>query len=46
MQKICRARHPEFIEAVKNLPRAKRDRFLKYVFDIDGCNALSLPEGN
>jgi len=46
MQKICRARHSEFIEAVKNLPRAKRDRFLKYVFDIDGCNALSLPEGN
>jgi len=46
MQKICRARHPEFIEAVKNLPKFKRDRFLKYIFDIDGCNALSLPEGN
>jgi len=46
MQKICRTRHAEFVDAVKNLPRVKRDRFLKYVFDIDGCNALSLPEGN
>ena len=46
MQKVCRARHPEFVEAVTNLPREKRDRFLKYVFDLDGCNALTLPEAN
>jgi|CZKF01.1.fsa_nt_gi hypothetical protein len=44
MQKVCRARHPEFVEAVTKLPREKRDRFLKYVFDLDGCNALTLPE--
>ncbi len=45
MQKVCRARHPEFVEAVTKLPREKRDRFLNYIFDLDGCNALSLPEG-
>jgi hypothetical protein len=44
MEKVCRARHPEFVEAVTKLPREKRDRFLKYVFDLDGCNALTLPE--
>jgi hypothetical protein len=46
MQKVCRARHSEFIEAVTKLPREKRDRFLKYIFDIDGCNALTLPEAD
>jgi hypothetical protein len=44
MEKVCRARHSEFEEAVTKLPREKRDRFLKYVFDLDGCNALTLPE--
>ena len=43
MQKICRVRHPEFIAAVAKLPLDKKDRFLRYVFDPDGCNALSLP---
>jgi hypothetical protein len=46
MQKVCRAKHPEFVEAVTKLPREKRDRFLKYVFDLDGCNALTLPEAD
>ena len=46
MQKVCRARHTEFVEAVTKLPREKRDRFLKYVFDLDGCNALALPEAD
>lgn len=45
MQKVCRARHAEFIEAVAKLPEEKKDQFLKYVFDPDGCNALTLPEG-
>jgi hypothetical protein len=44
MEKVCRAKHAEFFDAVTKLPREKRDRFLKYVFDFDGCNALSLPE--
>jgi hypothetical protein len=44
MQKVCKARHAEFFDAVAKLPREKRDRFLKYVFDLDGCNALTLPE--
>jgi hypothetical protein len=44
MQKVCRAKHAEFFDAVTKLPTEKRDRFLKYVFDLDGCNALSLPE--
>jgi hypothetical protein len=44
MQKVCRAKHEEFYDAVTKLPRDKRDRFLKYVFDLDGCNALTLPE--
>jgi hypothetical protein len=46
MQKVCRAKHDLFFDAVTKLPREKRDRFLKYVFDLDGCNALSLPEAN
>ena len=46
MQKVCKARHAEFFDAVTKLPREKRDRFLKYVFDLDGCNALTLPEAN
>jgi hypothetical protein len=46
MQKVCRAKHDEFFDAVTKLPREKRDRFLKYVFDLDGCNALTLPEAN
>ena len=46
MQKVCHAKHPEFVEAVTKLPREKRDRFLKYVFDLDGCNALTLPEAD
>jgi hypothetical protein len=45
MQKICRSRHSEFVEAVTKLPPEKKDRFLKYIFDLDGCNALTLPEG-
>jgi hypothetical protein len=45
MQKVCKARHSEFFDAVTKLPREKRDKFLKYVFDLDGCNALTLPEG-
>ena len=44
MQKVCRARHTEFVAAVAKLPWQKRDRFLKYIFDLDGCNALTLPE--
>jgi hypothetical protein len=44
MQKVCRAKHDVFFDAVTKLPREKRDRFLKYVFDLDGCNALTLPE--
>jgi hypothetical protein len=44
MQKVCKANHAEFFDAVKKLPIEKRDRFLKYVFDFDGCNALTLPE--
>jgi hypothetical protein len=44
MEKVCRAKHDEFFDAVTKLPREKRDRFLKYVFDLDGCNALTLPE--
>jgi hypothetical protein len=39
MEKVCRAKHAEFFDAVAKLPREKRDRFLKYVFDLDGCNA-------
>lgn len=46
MEKVCKARHAEFFEAVTKLPREKRDRFLKYVFDLDGCNALTLPEAD
>ena len=44
MQKVCKAKHAEFFDAVTKLPREQRDRFLKYVFDLDGCNALTLPE--
>jgi hypothetical protein len=45
MQKVCRAKHSQFIKAVMELPEEKRDQFLKYIFDPEGCNALTLPEG-
>jgi len=45
MQKVCRAKHSQFIKAVVELPEEKRDQFLKYIFDPEGCNALTLPEG-
>jgi hypothetical protein len=44
MQKVCHARHSEFVQAVANLPREKKDQFLKYVFDPQTCDALTLPE--
>jgi len=43
MQKVCRARHPEFVAAIAKLPPEKRDRFLRNVIDPEGCNALALP---
>jgi hypothetical protein len=46
MQKVCKAKHAEFFDAVTKLPREKRDKFLKYVFDLDGCNPLTLPEAD
>jgi hypothetical protein len=46
MQKVCRVRHSEFVDAVARLPLQKRDRFLKYIFDPDECNALTLPEAD
>jgi hypothetical protein len=44
MQKVCRAKHAEFIQAVAKLPREKKDQFMKYIFDPDACNALTLPQ--
>ncbi len=44
MQKVCRARHSEFVDAVAKLPWQKKDRFLMYIFDPEACNALTLPE--
>ena len=44
MQKVCRARHSEFVEAIAKLPAEKMEEFLKYVFNPDGCDALALPE--
>lgn len=43
MQKVCRVKHAEFVAAVEKLPPDKKDRFIRYVFDLDGCNALALP---
>ena len=44
MQKVCRAKHAEFIQAVAKLPREKKDQLMKYIFDPDACNALTLPQ--
>ncbi|MGA3161262.1 MAG: hypothetical protein ABSC77_08585 [Terracidiphilus sp.] len=46
MQKVCRVKHSEFLDAVAKLPREKKDRFLKYIFDPQECNALTLPEAD
>jgi len=46
MEKICRAKHAEFVAAVAKLPWEKKDRFQKYVFDSEDCNALTLPEAD
>jgi hypothetical protein len=45
MQKVCRARHTEFVEAIAKMPPEKMEEFLKYVFNPDGCDPLALPEG-
>ncbi|MFY9854249.1 MAG: hypothetical protein WAK26_10285 [Terracidiphilus sp.] len=45
MQKVCRARHTEFVEAIAKMPAEEMEEFLKYVFNPDGCDALALPEG-
>jgi len=45
MQKVCRARHTEFVQAIAKMPAEKMEEFLKYVFNPDGCDALALPEG-
>jgi hypothetical protein len=45
MQKVCRVRHTEFIDAVAKLPAEKKEQFLKYIFDPEECDALTLPEG-
>jgi hypothetical protein len=44
MQKVCKARHEDFVQAIAKLPPAKMRRFLRYVFNPDGCDALALPE--
>jgi hypothetical protein len=44
MQKVCRARHTEFVDAIAKMPAEKMEEFLKYVFNPDGCDALALPE--
>ncbi|MGA2349274.1 MAG: hypothetical protein ABSF70_02480 [Terracidiphilus sp.] len=46
MEKVCRVKHSEFVNAVAKLPLEKQQQFLKYVFSLDGCHALALPEGD
>ena len=44
MQKVCRAKHPEFVKAVEGLPIDQRGWFVKHVFNPEGCHALALSE--
>jgi len=44
MQTVCRAKHPEFVKAVGELPTDKKDWFVKHVLNPEGCHALALPE--
>jgi hypothetical protein len=44
MQRVCRAKHREFVKAVDQLPPDAKKWFLSSTFNPDGCHALHFPE--
>lgn len=44
MEKVCRAKHREFLKAVDGLPSGRRDWFVGHILDPKKCRALALPE--
>ena len=44
MQKVCRAKHREFVAAANKLPPEDKKWFVWKVFDPEGCRAIKLPE--
>ena len=44
MQKVCRARHEEFLRAVDHLSPDAKKWFLTSTFNPGGCHALHFPE--
>lgn len=44
MQKVCRAKHKEFLRAVDHLSPDEKKWFLTSTFNPNGCRALHFPE--
>jgi hypothetical protein len=39
MQPVCKAKHPEFVKAVKELPGDQREWFVNHVFNPESGRA-------
>lgn len=46
MEKVCRAKHREFVKAVEQLPPGEKKWFLENTFNPDGCHPLHFPEAD
>jgi hypothetical protein len=44
MQKVCRARHREFVDAVDKLSAENKSWFMSKIFDPDMCKTFAFPE--
>ena len=44
MQKVCKARHKQFVDAVNNLSAKDKNWFVSKIFNLDGCHPLLFPE--
>jgi hypothetical protein len=46
MEGVCHSKHAEFVDAVNQLPPARKKWFLAKIFNPDGCHALAHPEAD
>jgi hypothetical protein len=44
MERVCRSKHAEFVDAVNQLPAARKKWLTTKIFDPAGCHALAHPE--
>ncbi|MGH9599340.1 MAG: hypothetical protein ACRD27_05715, partial [Terracidiphilus sp.] len=44
MQRVCKSKHAELMQAINTLPSEDRTRLVRYILDPYTCKALKLPE--